>query len=233
MARNIKPTKKILPPPNNKKMQVDDFSVTQVSKLIKDANEIAVIPSPTSGLDGFCAGVGLYNMILSKGKTAHFVFAHEIPNKAKYLIAESEVETNVSQRELLVSIDYSGTVAAKAKYFTDNDVLTVSLGPVPKEFDLSKVSSKIRGFNFDLVFVLGAQNLTNLGDTYSNLKDELKEAKVVNIDTKNSNSRYGIVNLIDKNMESLSHLIFSKSILWNLKPNKKAAKALLTGISNS
>lgn len=212
-------------------MQVDDFSVGQISKLIQDAKEIAVIPSEGSSIDGFCAAVGLYQMLRRKKKDVHFVFTKKRPEEAKDIISLGEITSNISQRELTVSINYASTTAAKAKYSTENDVLKVTLGPVPKEFDLSNITSEITGYDFDLVFVLGAKKLEDLNDIYSSLKEEIKKAKVVNVDISKHNSRYGTVNIIDNEADSLSFLVFNKAPLWALKPDKKAAKSLLTGLS--
>ncbi len=220
-------------------MQINDYDNQQVLTLIKEANDIAVVPSKVAGADAFCASVGLYLMLKERfasatnkdKKNVKFLFAGNVPETCEGLLAQEEMTTNIQDRELMISVDYSGTNAAKVQYTTENDILYLKLGPIPKHFDINRIKSKITGFDFDLVFVVGAQELADLGAIYNNLRSEINKAKKVNIDIAKRNSKFGIINIIDDTADSLSTLIFKNAAAWEISPNKNAAKALLTGIS--
>lgn len=211
--------------------KLTDQSVS-ISNLIENASHIAVIPSKVYGANSFSAAVGLYYMLLDKEKEVYFVHTGKIPEPCVNLIPAGDITQTVSQRELLVSVNYANTPASKFHWFTENDTLNVLLSPIPKDFDQNaRVSSKILGFDFDLIFTVGAQDIEDLGHIYKALEKDLHQAKVVNIDNTNKNQKYGVVNVIDANSNSLSELIFKQAPSWNLIPSQKAAKALLVGMT--
>ena len=54
--------------------------------------------------------------------------------------------------------------------------------PIDKNFNLSRVKSEIKGFNFDLVITIGAQYLEDLGQVYTELKDSFGSSTILNFD---------------------------------------------------
>lgn len=203
----------------------------KIAELIAGAKSIAVVPSKVSGVDAFSAGVALYQLLKDTTEAVSFIYTGKVPEGCTGLIKEEEIVSDIFQKELLVTIDYSGTPAAKVHYSTDNEVLHVSVSPIVKEFDLSKVKARVRGFEFDLVFVIGAPYLTDLGQTHRELESDFNGATIVNIDNTETNARYGQVNIVDSFADSLSLLVLNKISQWGLTLSSKAAKALLTGIS--
>lgn len=199
--------------------------------LINDAKTIAIVPSKIAGADSFTAAVGLYYMLLDLEKDVYFVHQGPVPKPAQGLIDEDRISASVGQRELLVAIDYSDTHAGQAHYVTENDVLQIRIGPVAKDFDLERVKASLTGFDFDLIIVIGAQVTSDLGSTYTQLKTEFEEAKVINIDNTKRNGNFGDLNVVDDDAVTLSSLLFSRAAQWGLVPNEKAARALLTGMT--
>jgi nanoRNase/pAp phosphatase (c-di-AMP/oligoRNAs hydrolase) len=216
-------------------MQVDPYIKTQFNELVEQAQNIAIIPSKTAGSDSFCAGVGLYQMLKEKYdgdyKNIKLVHFGKIPQHCEHLINPEEIESNLSQRDLLISVNYANTPAAKVAYSTENETLLLKLGPVPKDFDTDRVKTRIVGFDFDVIITIGTPDMYDLGPIYSNLKDEFDRAHIVNIDNNSNNKRFGIVNIIDSHADTLSTLIFKKASEWEMIPNKNAAQALLVGMT--
>lgn len=204
----------------------------KVMELIEKAQKIAIVPSKVSGPDAFCAGVGLYHMLKEKEKNVSLIYTGKIPEGFENLIKEEEITSDIFERNLVVSIDYSQTPAAKVHYSTENDVLSLKIGPVDKNFRFDRVRSEIKGFEFDLVFTIGASELEDFGQVYHELESEFQRAKIVNIDNTDYNSRFGSVSILDTLSDSLSLLVLQESVLWGLKVGKKAGKALLAGITH-
>ncbi len=192
---------------------------------------MAVIPSKVAGADSFCAAAGLYFMLLEKNKDVYFIYQGKVPDAAQNVLDSNRIVSDIGQRELIIKVDYSNTPAAQAHYATDKDVLEIRLGPVSKEFELSRVKAQLTGVDFDLIIVVGAQAVTDLGSIYEKMKEDFSQTKVLNIDNTRHNQNFGSVNEIDVNAQTLSTLIFSKAAEWNLVPGEKAAKALLTGMT--
>lgn len=221
-------------------MQVSNYDKRQVVNLINEARDIAVIPSKTARGNSFCAAAGLFYMIKQKfedddasnDKNIRFVYSGKVPDDCVGVMDEADISADLDSRYLLVSIDYSNTPAAKAQYSHSDDTLYLKLGPVPRDFETNRVRSRVTGFDFDLIIVVGAQELEDLGPIYNNLRSEIDNAKIINMDNTNNNRRFGVVNVIDTYAENLSMLIMKEAVNLEMSLNAKAAKALLSGITS-
>ncbi|MCA9307986.1 MAG: hypothetical protein R3B92_02440 [Patescibacteria group bacterium] len=211
---------------------MEQSTTKNIEEIIATATRIALIPSKISGADAFTAGVGLFNMLEEKGKNVTFIYKGEIPEGTEGLLEQSKIMSKVDHRDLIISIDFTGTEAEKVKYQTIGNKLEFRVGPFYKDFDRSRISFDMASFDFDVVIVLGLQRLEDLGSIYTHLNAEFNKAQIINIDNTTRNTRFGHANVIDASAHNLSHLVFNRSLEWGLTPNVAAAKALLTGIAN-
>jgi nanoRNase/pAp phosphatase (c-di-AMP/oligoRNAs hydrolase) len=204
--------------------------IEQIKELFEGSRNIAIMPSKIAGIDAFAAGVGLYFMLKDEGKDVALVYPGATPEE--YGRVEGvDIVSNSGRRELLVSVDYSGTDASKVNYSTQNDILHFSIGPVDSNFDLSRVKTEIRGFNFDLIVTIGAQVSGDLGNAFKDAEGEFGKADVLNIDNTDKNRRFGSINAVDSSVESLSLLTLNLAVSCGMKVVGRAAEALLKGIS--
>jgi nanoRNase/pAp phosphatase (c-di-AMP/oligoRNAs hydrolase) len=210
---------------------MSDKNMNDALNLINQAKTVAIVPSKVAGADSFCAAAGLYYMLLEKNKDVYFVYSGKVPEQAEEVLDSNRIASDIGQRELIVTVDYSGTPAAQAHYATNHELLEIRLGPVSKEFELNRVKAKLTGVDFDLIIVIGAQEVEDLGGTYTKMKEDFAGAKVLNVDNTRHNQNFGDVNVVNPDALTLSTLIFAKASKWNLVPNDKAAKALLTGMT--
>lgn len=208
------------------------YKKEEILSLIESANHIAVIPSKVAGADAFSASCGLYRSLKSMEKNVSLVYTGKIPDGCTDLISQDELTSDVFERELLVSIDYSETPAARVHYSTENDILYLKVKPIDKNFNLSRVKSEIKGFNFDLVITVGAQQLEDLGQIYTELKDSFSLSSILNIDNTSLNKNFGKLNIVDVAADSLSLLVLQKLVEWKYPLPKRSAKSLLTGITS-
>jgi nanoRNase/pAp phosphatase (c-di-AMP/oligoRNAs hydrolase) len=203
----------------------------QIIDLIKGAKSIAIIPSKIAGVDSFAAAVGLFHMLREENKNVTIVYPGSKPEEFSD-IKDVDITSNVAERELLVTVDYSGTDASKVHYSTDNNMLYLTITPISKDFDLTRVKPLIRGFNFDTIITIGAQMPEDFGQTYNELHEDFVNSDILNLDNTDRNQRFGTINIIDSNVNSLSLLVLEKSLKWALRLNEKAAEALLRGIKS-
>lgn len=204
--------------------------IEQIKELFEVSGNIAIMPSKIAGVDAFAAGVGLYFMLKDQGKEVALIYPGSTPEEFGQ-VEGVDIVTNSGRRELLVSVDYSGTDASKVNYSTQNDVLHFSIGPVDRNFDISRVKTEIRGYNFDLIVTIGAQASGDLGAAFRDAGGEFGKADVLNIDNTEKNRRFGSINAVDTGVESLSLLTLNLSVSCGMKVVGKAAEALLKGIS--
>ncbi len=203
----------------------------KVRDLLENAKHIAIIPSKVAGADSYCAAAGLFHMLLQDERPVTLIHTGKVPEICEGLVDKELITSDIKSRELMVTIDYSNTPAARVHYFTENDVLTLKLSPVDKDFDFSRIRAHLAGFNFDVVITLGVLENDDLGQTYHELENELRAARIINVDNNKSNSLHGYVNVIDNMADNLSMVVYKNAALWGLSPNTKSAKALLTGMT--
>ena len=214
-------------------MNNEEKKKNKVAQLLDESENIAVMSSKVAGLDAFCAGAALYHVLKAKDKPVTFIYPGKVPEGGDDLVSEGDVTKDVTERDLIVSIDYSGSGASKVNYATDNGILNIKIGPVsPTYSEEGKIRSQIRGFSFDTIFTIGAQNLYDLGKAYQNLDKSTKVAKIVNLDITDRNDRFGLIDIVDPMVNSLSLLLFQHLTSWELTPNEKSAEAILRGIKS-
>lgn len=204
----------------------------QIAESIERSKKILILVSKEPTVDSFSAAAGLYHMLKEKEKAVDFIFGGLIPRECEGLLGINEVKSTLDAKELLVSIDYSTSPAAKAQYSTNNGVLLIKLSPIDKSFDISSVKSEIQGTGYDLIFTVGSHTTDDLGDIYNDLHSEFAKVKVVNIDIAENNSKYGFYNIIETSEPSISLVLLNTCRYWRLKVGQHSAKALLKGISH-
>lgn len=204
---------------------------SSIEQLIDVSTNIAIIPSQVAGYDAFAAALGLYLALKQGDKNVSLVYPDKVPEGFEDLISDGELVKDPSLRELVVEIDYHDSPAQKVNYSTKNDVLTLKISPVNKDFRADNVKAAITGLGYDLIFVIGAQVKEDLGVTYTQLEDEFRNAAVVNIDHTGSNTLFGDINIVDPLMDNLSQVALNFMARSGFFISQKPAKALLRGIS--
>ena len=202
----------------------------QINQVIRRARDIVIMPSKVAGIDSFAAGVGLYRALKKQGKNVTLVYPGLAPEEFGS-VEGLEIISNTGKRDLLVSVDYSGTEASKVNYSTTDDVLHFSIGPVDKDFDLSRVKAEVRGLNFDLIITIGVQYPEDLGRSFADITGEFRKVEVINIDNTEKNQRFGDINIVNPSVESLSLLTLNTLASCELNIDSEAAEALLKGVS--
>src|SRR3989344_2330113 len=200
-------------------MQLDLQTNDHLAEVIRTAGSIAVIPAKLSPVDSFCAGAGVHLMLKSLEKKSKIFYPGAIPDECKDLVDEKDIVSSFSQRQLTVSIDYSGEHEAKAWYEPETEIL--------------KVKPRLdTGFDFDTAIVLGANEFEDLGYMFTEIQRDLAKATIVDISNSGKNSRFGSINVVDTMCDTLSQLIVKRAPLWDLNITTEAAKALLVGITS-
>ncbi len=207
------------------------YQEEKVRELLDSAHSIAIVPSPLARVDSFSASVGLFHALRQMEKDVSLLYVADIPDQCADIIDPSLVTSEVGVRQLVISIDYSDSPASKLAYSNDDGVLRLVLSPVSADFDLDKVKTSLVGHQFDLIIVVGAQSLDDLGAVYASLRDSFDTASVINLDIRASNTRFGQINIIDTQAVTLSAVVFKLLSSQNIVPDTSSAKALLLGLT--
>jgi len=216
---------------------VDSFD--QAKNIIERFQNILIIPSLDSPGDGLGSGLALFFTLKKLGKNVN-IAKQEIPERLRFL---TELD-NGPDKDFVISVDTTKGNISKMRYEKDRQdlkiYLTLNQGEIGEK-DVSFVSSpaaeriKFSGLekNTDLLIVLGAGSLDDLGEIFYQNTDFFYERPILNIDNDPDNENFGEVNLIELGSslaEILIKLIKPMEAGYNSLIDKKTASCLLTGI---
>lgn len=206
-----------------------DFK-TSIEALEKTQN-ILILPSQPADGDSLGSALALYVMLKEKGKNVTVVLSTEIPDIYQFL-----PEVDKIQNQAKVYSDFVVTINLKDIKVQDvehqivdgkiNIVVSSDQGTIlPEQVTFPKPDKK-----YDLLVVLDAADLAQLGDFYIQNYTIFGEIPSLNIDHHISNKKFASINLVDENASSTTQIVYElfKQMQVNITPD--LATLLLTGI---
>jgi nanoRNase/pAp phosphatase (c-di-AMP/oligoRNAs hydrolase) len=208
---------------------------TAMKEYINSAKNILIVCQNNAN-DSLATGISLAKYIEKvDSKVPELVFKGDMSFVDPYLLSLHTVKESIEPRTLKIALNYKDTNIQTLNWHKDenNGNIVFEILPVEKEFDMNRITHSFSGGEYDLIITIGVKSLADLDDLYIRNKAIFESAKIVNIDTSNSNTSFGHLNIIDTKVDSLSGLIFSKFAEWNYIPDKDIVKSLLVGIAKS
>ena len=214
--------------------------MTQTNEVnIKDhinkAKNILIICKNNAN-DSLATGISLAKYIeKTEEKSPMVIYQGNMASVDPYLLSLYHVRENIEPRKLKLTLNYSGSNIETLNWQKDeaNGNIVFEIMPIEKNFDMSRISHSFYGGEYDLIITVGVQSLADMGDLYIKNKDIFESAPIINIDKSRENTKFGAINIIDTQVESLSGLMFSKFAEWKYVPDKDVVKSLLVGINGS
>jgi len=201
-------------------------------------NTLIILPSSPSG-DGTASALALFFTLRKLGKNVNLI-EREVPERLRFLTEPGKG----LNKDFIISIDTRERDISEMRYEKNQRdlkiYLTLNQGEIGKK-DVSFVSaSPGEKINFsdldqrsDLLIVLGANSLEDLGETFYQNPDFFYERPILNIGNDPTNENFGEVNLIGLGpsiAEILLKLIKPMETADSKLIDKKVASCLLTGI---
>ncbi|MBI2600649.1 hypothetical protein HYW42_01735 [Candidatus Daviesbacteria bacterium] len=219
-----------------------DSQLTELKNLLPAAKSILIALPIGASIDKLASGLALFLSLQQQGKEVSIVSDDNVNVSQAYLFGVDRIQKNVSQAGgaggnmtlVLEGVAASdGTVPAlqKLDWFAENNNLNLVFHIMPGQtFQPAKITPKYQVSGFSLVFVIGATNLNNLGNLYTQNSQMFSGAHIVNFDNQTSNSNFGQTNLLDTNAASLSEMTQSVISSLGLPVDADIASNLLAGI---
>lgn len=203
--------------------------LNQAKNLIWKSQNVLILPSPGEQGDNLASALALFSTLKKLGKNAN-VSMEKIPDKFKFLASQWQSEAS---KDFVISIDASDKDVSKMKYEKDGNILKIYLSLEKGELNQSDLSFSPSREKPDLVVVIGARSLEDLGDIFEKNSGILSEAPILNIDNHPLNEGFGTVNLVDEmscSAEILTNLIKFMESEDEAFLDENIATHLLTGI---
>jgi phosphoesterase RecJ-like protein len=214
-------------------MSLEPFE--QLKQFLEKSKEVLIlIPENPTG-DAIGSALALYFFLQKKNLHPTLSLSGNIPQKYSFLPQPETILNEISgARDFVLSFDTSFNKIVSIKSEERDNKFNIFLTPEKGAIDPRDFSFIPAKFKYDLLVVVGASDLENLGKVYESNPDLFFEVPIVNIDHKSNNENFGQINLVEVTASSASEIV--TSLLERIDPNgvdKAMADCLLTGIMSA
>jgi hypothetical protein len=217
---------------------MDNQTLQKLKDAITKSNSIGVAVGANPELDQMAAALGLSLLLKEANKTAVVASPTDPIVEISNLVGINKVQKSLgggAGGDLVVSFPYLEGEIEKVSYTLENGFLNIIVKAAEQglSFDEKDVQYTRSGGSgsVDLLFVVGAQNLSDLGNLYDPQK--MQNTQIINIDNKDTNQGYGDIVLVSPQASSLSELIGDIALSLGFKVERDAAQNLLSGITTA
>jgi nanoRNase/pAp phosphatase (c-di-AMP/oligoRNAs hydrolase) len=209
------------------------LNFNSVQQALTTAQPVLVIVPKRPSLDKVAAALALFLSLKKAGKEASIVCPDKMTVEFSSLIGLDKITQQSSGKNLIISFDFVEDSIEKVSYNIENNKFNLVIQPKIGFPPLSaeKVKYSYSG-EVDLVFIVGAQSLEDLG-SLSNQENNYSRKSLVNIDIEAKNTQFGKINLLDPTASSCSEIITSLISNLKLPINRDIASNLLLGIEKT
>ncbi len=205
--------------------------VERLKSIIEKSRLGAIIVPKQATYDTLSAATSLYLSLLEKN--LDLVLVSETPVDVDLMGAE-KFTTSLSAPgdNLVISFPYREGAVDKVDYQIDGENFNLIITPKDSrtKLDPKQVKFFYTGGNFDFIIVLDTPSLSALGELYQNNQPLFQGREIINIDRHFTNMNFGTLNIVVKNISSLSELIYQILKLGNFLIDKEIATNLYAGL---
>jgi len=183
-----------------------DLNFNQVQQEIEKVKNILIAVPAKPSLDIAAAGLALRLSLDKVEKPAGFACANPLPSSFNKLKGSNNVVSEIGDRNLIISFDYQKDAIEKVSYNIKNNKFNLVVQPKEDQspLDPNSVSYSYSSASAEVIFVVGALKLEDLGNIYQQKAFENKT--IINLDYKQNNSKFGKINLIDTSAAACSQI---------------------------
>ena len=211
---------------------LESIDLKPLVEAFGSAKSLLIVTPGSANLDTLAAASGLFVALKQADKNVIMGSTGKPVVEQSQLVGIDQVAQSFGNRNLVISFDYIQDAIEKVSYNVEGKKFNLVIQPKEgaKPLDPASVSYAYEGSDAEIIFVVGAKNLAELGNLYLTEKAVFDKAMVVNIDNQPGNSRYGQVNLVDNLAASVSQLVVQLLQTLGVKLVADAAKNLMQGL---
>jgi hypothetical protein len=219
-----------------------DTQLGNLKEQLAQAGNILIALPQTITVDKLASALALMLSLKAQGKSAAVVTQDTVRVSHTNLYGVGEVKDKVEAEgdgNFIITLEgvvdtSTNTVPSleKLDWYPEGGNLNLVFHPVPgQKFEPINISHKSAstGGKVDLVFVLGAPSLNDLGNIYAQNQPQFNTT-LVNIDNNPANSNFGAINIVDGAASSLAEMLTDIMQPLGLNVDQDMAGNLLNGI---
>lgn len=220
-----------------------DNQLSEVKSRFPGSKSILIVLPQNLNTDNLAAGLALYLSLKASGKKVDIVSTGTPLVSQTNLFGIGEVRNHVSKAgagNFVISldgvVDNTGTMQQvpaleKLDWYPEGSKLNLVFHVVPgQRFEPTNIESRHEQSGYDLTWVIGTQNLNELGDLFISNSQYFAQGQVINIDNNPANTYFGFANITDPQASSLSEIVAQILPSLTLSLDQDIASNILTGI---
>lgn len=223
-----------------------DGQITEAKNLLPNAKNILVALPVASDIDKFAAGLALFLSLKATGKQVSIVCEDTVLVAQAHLFGVDNIQKNIA---LINNGNFVITLGGVAlpdptspngwkvpslenlDWYGEAGNLNLVFHVIPgQNFQPTSVTPHSQGSGLDLIFVIGSPDLNSLGSIYAANQQVFSGTHIANIDNHQINTGFGVTNVLDQNVSSVSEMMADLIPSLGLPFDADMASNLLAGI---
>lgn len=198
-------------------MLISSYS-DQIKELMLGSQKVLIATKKNPDLDLLTAAWVLERNLKKQGKQTTLLVENFEPGSLPIFFDGLNIQTALPPKSLIVSVNLQGNLIDKINYQTVDGRLDLIITPKEGNISAEAIEFKQSDLDYDLILVLGAQKLEEIGNIALEHQEALNQISLVNIDNNPANSLFGKLNLVDQTNFTLGQTVFAlvKSLGYNL-----------------
>ncbi|MCJ7829611.1 hypothetical protein MUP50_00790 [Patescibacteria group bacterium] len=216
-------------------MMKDYYDFTPVEESLSTAHNLMVVLPMSLNQDKVASALALYLSLKKANRQVNIVCSQPMIVEYSSLVGVDKIKNKLGGRNLVVSFDYLEDSIEKVSYNIENNKFNLVVQPKEGYPPLSteKIQYSYFGEQADMIFIVGASSLEDLGEIYSGHKTFFQEGKTVNIDINQTSKPFAKINLINSQMASFGEFITFFLSTLKMPVDEDIASNLLLGIERA
>lgn len=208
---------------------------SQLKLALDSAHLVALLLPRSPSYDAVASALALKLSLEQTGKTVTIACPEPMTVEFNRLVGVDSITTSFGSRNFVISFPGQTEVVDKVSYNIEAGELQLVITPKPGTIGIDHRQLKFTsaGIQAEMVIMVGVDQLSDLGQIYTDIKDFLATTKVVSLTHAQPLERYAGVQINDISSSSLCELttVLHESLGLNLTTD--SATNLLTGLETS
>ncbi|HYV33484.1 MAG TPA: DHH family phosphoesterase, partial [Candidatus Limnocylindria bacterium] len=180
----------------------------QIFDQVKKSHKILIVLPQSLTADSVASGLALKLFLTKMQKEAQVATSGQVPKALAFLPGINSIQKEIaSVKSFVISVDTAVKKLEEVSYQTAGEKVNIYLKSKGPQFAQEDLSFSTEKFPVDLVIVLEAKSMEDLGALQENNTDFFFETPKINIDHQAGNEYFGGINLVDITATSVAEIL--------------------------